>query len=99
MSEWHKIVKIGNITYRVEKANNKKHKYVAYQIVGDELKSPVRFGAYGMEHYKDAFKQYKELDHNDEKRRELFRKRFRKLFEKYQSNPSSALFWSWLFLW
>lgn len=96
---WHKVVKIGNSEYRVEKANNKKHKYVAYHMVGDELKTPVRFGAYGMQHYKDEFKQYTSLNHNDEKRRELFRKRFRKLYEKNQNNTSSAIFWSWRFLW
>lgn len=97
---WHQILKIGNSEYRVEKANNKKHKYVAYRIVGSDLKSPVRFGAYSMPHYKDdVFKQYKELDHNDKKRRELFRKRFRKLYDKNQNNPASAIFWSWRFLW
>ena len=52
-----------------------------------------------MEQYKDQFKQYSNLDHNDKKRQESFKKRFGKLFEKNKNNPKSGIFWSMRFLW
>lgn len=104
MSDWYKDLKIGKYNFRVKKSNENKHKYIVWLItnIDDEkvlLSSPIKFGAYGMEQYKDKFKQYSDFDHNDEKRRELFRKRFRKLYEKNKDNPMSAIYWSWNYLW
>lgn len=39
------------------------------------------------------------LIHNDNKRRQLFRKRFKLLYEKNKDNVNSSLFWSWNLLW
>lgn len=97
--EWHKNLKINNVSYRVKKANNGKHKYVVYIVDKGVERSPVRFGALGMEHYKDKFKQYSQYDHKDKKRLENFRSRFGSQYEKIKDDPSSALFWSWNYLW
>lgn len=104
MNEWFKDLNIGKYNFRIKKADNNKHKYIVWLITNIDnekimLSSPVKFGAYGMQQYKDRFKQYSDLDHNDEKRRELFRKRFRKLYEKNIKNYKSAIFWSWNYLW
>jgi hypothetical protein len=104
MGKWYKDLEIGKYHFRVQKINDNKHKYIVWLITPMEnnhilLSSPLFFGAYGMEQYKDKFKQYSDWDHNDEKRRELFRKRFRKLYEKNKDNPRSAIYWSWNYLW
>jgi len=39
------------------------------------------------------------LIHNDKIRRDNFRSRFKKLFEKNKNNINSAIFWSYLLLW
>lgn len=97
--DWHKDLKINKVTYIVKKANDKKHKYVVYIVDGGVERSPVRFGALGMEHYKDKFKQYSQSDHKDKKRLDNFRSRFGSQYEKIKDDPSSALFWSWNYLW
>ena len=61
----------------------------------------VSFGQLGYEHYKDMtpLKLYSKLDHLDEKRRRLFRLRFKKLYELNKNNIYSPIFWSWNYLW
>lgn len=101
--EWHKDIKFNKRLYRIKKADDGKHKYVAWTAskMGDKylLSAPVRFGALGMEHYKDKFKQYSQSDHKDKKRLENFRSRFGSKYEKIKNDPGSALFWSWNYLW
>jgi hypothetical protein len=104
MSEWYKDVKIGNVYFRVKKADDKKHKYISWHMSKIDnqnvlLSAPIKWGAYGMEQYKDKFKQYADLNHNDKKRQDAFKKRFNKLYEKNKENPKSAIYWSWTYLW
>jgi len=80
------------------KANDQKHKYVVY-IKSDKLHNPVRFGDISMQHYKDKFKQYSDLDHGDKKRLQNFKSRFKAQYEKVKSDTGSALYWSWNYLW
>jgi hypothetical protein len=87
-------VKVNGQTYQVKKAEGKK-KYVVYF----EGKIISRFGDSSMQQYKDKFGKYSHLDHNDSKRRDAFRSRFRSLYEKNKDNPRSAIYWSWNYLW
>lgn len=110
MTEFYKdiILQDGNqiLNFRIKLANDKKHKYTSYLIDGKELKRPVHFGAYGMQHYYDKIGYFKNLNHNDKKRLENFRNRFKSTYMKYVQNKTtlierskSPLFWSWLYLW
>lgn len=104
MSGWYKDITLYGKTYRIKTANDQKHKYVAWLAskIDDErtfLSRPVKFGAYGMEHFKDKFGQFRHLDHNDQKRLIAFKSRFGKLYEKNKNNPTSAIYWSWNYLW
>jgi len=111
--EWYKDINIKGVNFRIKLANNNKHKYIAWLVSETEkpeqilLSRPVRFGAYGMEHYNDKFGYYKKLNHNDEIRLENFRKRFGSSYKRYVEKYSneiikmtkSPLFWSWTYLW
>jgi hypothetical protein len=104
MSDWYKDLVIDGKLYRIKKANDQKHKYVAWLAskIDEErtfLSRPVKFGAFGMPQYKDKFEQFKHLDHNDSKRLFAFRSRFAKVYEKNKNNPTSAIYWSWNYLW
>jgi hypothetical protein len=46
-----------------------------------------------------SFGSISHLDHLDEKRRNNFKNRFRKLYEKNKLNVESPIFWSWWCLW
>lgn len=89
------IVKINNKNYQVKKSTGTKKKYVVYL----DGKVICRFGDASMQQYKDKFGEYSHLDHNDEKRRDNFRARFKSLYEKNKNNPNSAIFWSYKYLW
>ena len=56
------------------------------------------FGQIGYEHFKDStpLKLYSKDDHNDQKRRELYRSRFRHLYDPEVYSPT---YFSWNYLW
>ena len=56
------------------------------------------FGQIGYEHFKDStpLKLYSKDDHNDQKRRELYRNRFRHLYDPEVYSPT---YFSWNYLW
>lgn len=58
----------------------------------------ISFGSKVHQHYRDVtpLKLYRDLDHNDTKRRENFRKRFRKLYNPDYYSPTQM---SWEYLW
>lgn len=56
----------------------------------------LSFGQKGMEQYKDKFGFYKDLDHNDKKRRDAYRSRHK---NDNIDNPDYAGYWSWNYLW
>ncbi len=97
--EWSKDIKLNNKQYRIKKANDGKHKYVVYLIFNDKEVFVTKFGDVSMEQYRDRFEQYKHLDHNNKKRYDSFRSRFRLQYEKIKNDPSSGLWWSWNYLW
>lgn len=110
---WYKDIKINDVMFRIKLANDNKHKYVSWLVSKTDepdkifLSRPVKFGAYGMEHYKDRLEYYIEYDHKDEKRLQNFRRRFgpsyKKYVEKYKDDTikmtKSPLYWSWNYLW
>lgn len=111
---WYKDIEINGVPFRIKLSNDKKHKYVAWLVskIPEEkdkimLTRPVKFGAYGMEHYKDRLGYYIDYDHKDEQRLKNFRRRFgpsyKKYVEKYKDDTikmtKSPLFWSWNYLW
>jgi hypothetical protein len=65
----------------------------------------IHFGHIDYEHYRDStpLKLYSHLDHNDPKRRELYRKRASKIKDKNNKytylNKNSPNFWAFHFLW
>lgn len=71
-----------------------------YDAVLDDGKI-IPFGQIGYEHYRDKtpLKLYSHLDHNDFRRRMLFRERFEKLYKANENNLHSAIYWSWNYLW
>ena len=57
----------------------------------------IHFGARDYEQYKDqALGLYRSLNHNDKKRRYLFRKRHAK---DYYDDPEYPSYYSWWYLW
>lgn len=111
---WYKDIEINGVPFRIKLANDNKHKYVSWLISKTDdpnkifLSRPVKFGAYRMEHYRDdKLGYFKNLDHNDEKRLQNFKKRFGPSYKKYVEKhkddtikmTKSSLYWSWNYLW
>lgn len=110
---WYKDINIQGVYFRIKLADDHKHKYVSWLISKTDnnnnvlLTRPVKFGAYGMEHYRDKLGYYKNLNHNDEKRLKNFRNRFKSSYMKYvdvykndiMKMTKSPLYWSWTYLW
>ena len=84
-----------SLTFRKSTHKNKK-----YDVILPDG-TIISFGQLGYEHYKDTtpLKLYKHLDHNDKDRRQRFRSRFAKLYEKNKNNRYSPMYWSWNYLW
>ena len=84
---------------RFEKSNKINKKYDAI-IENKKTKKLIRipFGQNEMKQYRDStgLGLYSKYDHNDKKRRELFKKRFTTLKEKQEFNLYyTPLFFSW----
>lgn len=84
-----------DVIFRKSKKKDKK-----YDVILPD-NTIVSFGSIEHKHYFDntPLKLYKHLNHNDNKRRALFRKRFMKLYENNKNNRKSSIYWSWKYLW
>lgn len=78
--------------YTVKVSTRKNKKYDVYK----DDKYITSFGDKRYQHYKDLIGYYKDLDHNDKKRRELYRLRHR---NDNIDDPNYAGFWAWNYLW
>jgi hypothetical protein len=86
-----------NHTYYVDVSNKKDKKYDVFDYKGDYILS---FGDLNYQHYADnVMGYYSHLNHYDEKRRKLFRERFKQLYEENKNNPRNRVFWSYSMLW
>lgn len=89
---------------RFEKSPLRDKKYRVYLEPKSKLSSDrtalrsFDFGQTGYEHFKDStpLKLYSKDDHNDQKRRELYRNRFRHLYDPEVYSPT---YFSWNYLW
>lgn len=66
------MVKVGRYNY--EKSTRKDKKLMTV-VEKDGIKKTIHFGSRDMQHFKDKTGIWKELDHNDKKRRENYLKR------------------------
>ena len=111
MENFRKTIKYKGKTYVIKASHIKNKKYTAWlagpkephpEIKGDfiqVLSQPVHFGDFRHNHYKDRLGLYKDLDTNDKKQRELYKKRFAKLIEAKRHDPTSPMFWGYRLLW
>lgn len=81
---------IKGYTIKVSTRKNKK-----YDVYKDD-KYITSFGDKRYQHYKDLIGYYKNLDHNDKKRRELYRLRHK---NDNIDDPNYAGYWAYNFLW
>lgn len=81
---------IKGYTIKVSTRKNKK-----YDVYKDD-KYITSFGDKRYQHYKDLIGYYKNLDHNDKKRRDNYRSRHK---NDNIDNPNYAGYWSYNFLW
>lgn len=78
--------------YDIYVSTRKNKKYDAYK----NDKYITSFGDKNYEHYNDKIGYYSHLDHNDKKRRELYRIRHK---NDYINDPNYAGYWAWNYLW
>lgn len=81
---------IKGYTIKVSTRKNKK-----YDVYKDD-KYITSFGDKRYQHYKDLIGYYKNLDHNDKKRRDNYRSRHK---NDNIDNPNYAGYWAYHFLW
>lgn len=79
--------------YTIIPSTRKKNKKYDVFLDGKYI---VSFGDTRYQHYRDRFGHYKNLDHNDKKRRDRYRARH---MNDIIDNPNFAGFWAWHFLW
>jgi len=77
--------------YKPVKSNRKNKKYMVLTKSG-----VIHFGDKRYEQFKDKIGVYKDLDHNDPKRRELYYKRHG---DRNTKDKESAKYWSHKILW
>jgi len=82
--------KINEYIVKVSSRKNKK-----YDVFKDD-KYITSFGDKRYQHYQDKIGYYKNLDHNDMKRRDNYRSRHK---NDYINNPLYAGYWSYNYLW
>lgn len=82
--------KVNGYTIKVSTRKNKK-----YDVFKDD-KYITSFGDKRYQHYKDLIGYYKNLDHNDKKRRDNYRSRHK---NDNIDNPNYAGYWAYHFLW
>ena len=81
---------IKGYTIKVSTRKNKK-----YDVYKDD-KYITSFGDSRYQHYKDLIGYYKNLDHNDKKRRDNYRSRHK---NDNINDPNYAGYWAYHFLW
>ena len=94
-----KFMKIKDAIYLIEPSKRQNKKYDVYIVLNRNplnKKYIVSFGQKGMEQYKDKFGHYKDLDHNDKKRKDAYRSRHK---NDNINDPNFAGYWSWNYLW
>lgn len=79
--------------YQIYVSTRKNKKYDVYD--GD--KYITSFGDSRMEHYRDKLGHYSHLNHNDKKRRDAFKNRFKRLIAT--NNKNKGTYWSAKYLW
>ena len=79
--------------YRPEPSHLKSKKYKVL-VLRDGKPKLIHFGSRSHMHYRDKLGHYSALDHNDERRRELYYKRFGPATDK-----NSAKWFSHKYLW
>ena len=95
---WLVIIKDTNnnkIPFIIKFSNHKGKKYDVFTIEDNKIKFLLSFGASKYQHYYDLLKGYDELNHYNNKRRELYYKRH----GSHHNNIYSAKFWSHVILW
>lgn len=82
--------------YKFEPAQDFIHKYKVEVYDKESKKNKyVYFGSINYQQYKDKIGMYKYLDHNDNKRRKLFRDRF----ERFKNKKETAGWFAYYYLW
>ena len=79
-----------------ENLTPKNKKYSVYVYDNNGKLKLIHFGDIRYQHYKDQIGLYSYLDHNDKKRRNLYRIRHK---NDHIEDPSYPGFWSYNFLW
>jgi hypothetical protein len=79
--------------YRPEPSHLKSKKYKVW-VLRDGKPKLIHFGSRAHQHFRDRLGHYTALDHNDERRRELYYKRFGPATDK-----NSAKWFSHKYLW
>jgi hypothetical protein len=87
-------VKVFNKTFHVQKSTRKNKKY---DVLDENKNYVLSFGDKKYNHFFDVFGEYQYLNHNDEHRRQNYRKRAAGI--GHLDDPYSANFWSYHFLW
>jgi hypothetical protein len=91
-----KIIRYNNISFEARAPSKNGHsKYDIYH----NNKYIVSFGDKNYQQYKDKIGYYKDKDHNNSKRRALYRKRHGNEAGHNEKDPTTASFWSWYYLW
>lgn len=90
------------IRFTIPKSGNKKYKAEVFDLSGKRV-ATAKFGDRRYQQYKDRIGYYSDLDHNDKKRRDRYRKRHEGILTKdgvpaYKKEFSSSFFSYW-FLW
>jgi hypothetical protein len=90
------------IRFTIPKTGNKKYKAEVYDLSGKRV-ATSEFGDRRYQQFKDRIGYYSDLDHNDKKRRDRYRKRHEAILTKdgipaYKVEFSPA-WYSYLYLW
>ena len=78
--------------YLIKVSTRKNKKYDVYK----DDKYIISFGDKNYQHYYDKIGHFRSLDHNNNKRRELYRARHK---NDNITDPEYAGYWSWNYLW
>lgn len=89
LEDLYKVIKEKDLNNYISSYGYSKRKFKKYYVVLKDDKV-VHFGDTRYEDY---------LIHNDIDRRNKFRTRFKKLYEKNKSNLNAPIFWSWNLIW
>ena len=89
----HAVNAYGTLFY-IQKSQRKNKKY---DVLDANKKYLMSFGDKRFHHFFDVFGEYSYLNHNDEHRRQNYKKRAAGI--GHLDNPHSANFWSYYFLW